>query len=139
MYRHSKILIAALNGPAIGLSAALLGHCDFVYAVENAYILTPFSALSLVAEGGASLSFPRRLGISKANEALLMGKKLGAADLHRVGFFNKLFPQSTDAVFHASLLSYLKEQFAGLDLEAVSRIGAQRANDGKRLDSRLTM
>jgi peroxisomal 3,2-trans-enoyl-CoA isomerase len=36
LYRHSKILIAGLNGPAIGVSAALLGHFDFVYAVENA-------------------------------------------------------------------------------------------------------
>lgn len=36
LYRHSKILIAGLNGPAIGISAALLGHFDFVYAVENA-------------------------------------------------------------------------------------------------------
>ncbi|SCZ88340.1 BZ3500_MvSof-1268-A1-R1_Chr2-1g04346 [Microbotryum saponariae] len=118
LYRHSKILVAALNGPAIGLSAALLGHFDFVYAVENAYILTPFSALSLVAEGGSSLSFPRRMGIVKANEALILGKKLGASELQQNGFFNKIFPQSSDAAFVQSLMTYLKEKFATLDLDA---------------------
>ncbi|SCV72102.1 BQ2448_4796 [Microbotryum intermedium] len=112
LYRHSKILVAALNGPAIGLSAALLGHFDFVYAVENAYILTPFSALSLVAEGGSSLSFPRRMGIVKANEALILGKKLGASELQQI------FPQSSDAAFLQSLMTYLKEKFATLDLDA---------------------
>lgn len=45
----------------------MLGNMDFVYAVENAYILTPFTALSLVAEGGASLTFPRRMGIVKVS------------------------------------------------------------------------
>lgn len=71
VYRHSKILVAGLNGPAIGLSAALLGNFDFVYAVESAYIMTPFSRLSLVAEGGASLSFPRRMGIVKVSFAFV--------------------------------------------------------------------
>lgn len=51
LYTHSKLLVAALNGPAIGLSAAMLGHFDFIYAVESAWIMTPFSTLSLVAEG----------------------------------------------------------------------------------------
>jgi hypothetical protein len=43
-------------------------HFDFVYAVENAYFLTPFAAISLVAEGGASLSLVQRMGVAKANE-----------------------------------------------------------------------
>lgn len=92
LYQHRKILVAALNGPAIGLSAGILGVSldvpllddgnsnsrsflpaqwfDFIYAVESAYILTPFSTLSLVAEGGASITFPRRMGIAKANECV---------------------------------------------------------------------
>ncbi|KAK4702226.1 hypothetical protein P7C70_g3998, partial [Phenoliferia sp. Uapishka_3] len=119
LYHHSKLLIAALNGPAIGLSAAILGHFDFVYAMETAWILTPFSTLALVAEGGASLTFPRRMGISKANEVLIMGKKAGAAELQACGFFNKLFPKSSDVEFIQTVVKYLHAEFDQNDREAM--------------------
>ncbi|BGP32224.1 hypothetical protein JCM10296v2_004004 [Rhodotorula toruloides] len=118
-YRHSKILVAGLNGPAIGLSAALLGYCDFIYAVENAYFLTPFSAISLVCEGGASQSLIQRMGLAKANEALLLGKKLSAQELHQNGFFNGLFPPQPDTSFRKALLASLEQQLAGLELDAI--------------------
>ncbi|CEQ39660.1 SPOSA6832_01195, partial [Sporobolomyces salmonicolor] len=155
-YKHSKILVAGLNGPAIGLSAgstlfflhsrssnclltfvtaALLGvgprfHVDFIYAVENAYFLTPFSAIGLVCEGGASLTLPRRMGIAKANEALIMGKKLSATELHQCGFINGVFPKSSDDEFRKALLAHLEQQFDGLDLEAIFA-GAERFATGK--------
>lgn len=90
-YTHPKILITALNGPAVGLSAALTAFSDFVYAVPSAYLLTPFTSLGLVAEGGASRAFITRLGISKANEALIMSKKITANELLQVGYVNKIF------------------------------------------------
>jgi peroxisomal 3,2-trans-enoyl-CoA isomerase len=88
---HPKILVTALNGPAIGLSAALVAWSDFIYCVPSTFILTPFSSLGLVAEGGASRSFVQRLGISKANEALIMSKRIPADELLQVGFVNKIF------------------------------------------------
>ncbi|KAH9845222.1 Enoyl-CoA hydratase/isomerase [Teratosphaeria destructans] len=90
-YTHPKILVVGLNGPAVGLSAALLGFADFVYAAPHAYLLTPFSSLGLVAEGGASRGFVRRLGIAKANEALIMSKRITCEELVQVGFVNKVF------------------------------------------------
>ncbi|GAA5825904.1 hypothetical protein JCM5353_004548 [Sporobolomyces roseus] len=118
-YTHSKILVAALNGPAIGLSAGLLGHVDFIYCVENAYLLTPFSAISLVCEGGASETFPRRMGLARANEALLMGKKLSSQELYQCGFVNHIFPKQKDDEFRKTVLDYLEQQFSGKDLDAV--------------------
>jgi Delta3-Delta2-enoyl-CoA isomerase len=90
-YTHPKILVAALNGPAVGLSAALLGFADFVYATPHTFLLTPFSSLGLVAEGGASFGLVQRLGISKANEALIMSKKITCEELVQCGFVNKVF------------------------------------------------
>lgn len=87
-YTHPKILVTALNGPAIGLSAALIAFSDFIYAAPHSFILTPFSSLGLVAEGNASVGFVRRLGISKANEALIMSKRIGIEDLVQTGFVN---------------------------------------------------
>ncbi|KAL1306460.1 hypothetical protein AAFC00_005158 [Neodothiora populina] len=90
-YTHPKILITALNGPAVGLSAALTAFSDFIYAAPHAFLLTPFTSLGLVAEGGASRAFVSRLGISKANEALIMSKKLTAEELVACGYVNKIF------------------------------------------------
>ncbi|KAK4550798.1 hypothetical protein LTR36_000378 [Oleoguttula mirabilis] len=90
-YSHPKILVAALNGPAVGLSAALLGFADFIYAAPHTFILTPFSSLGLVTEGLASRTFVRRLGIAKANEALIMSKRITCAELVQCGFVNKVF------------------------------------------------
>lgn len=90
-YTHPKILVCALNGPTVGVSAALLGFCDFIYAAPHAWLLTPFSTLGLVAEGGASIGFVQRMGLSKANEALLMSKRISCEELVQCGFVNKVF------------------------------------------------
>jgi len=90
-YTHPKILVAALNGPTVGISAALLGFCDFIYATPHTYLLTPFSSLGLVAEGGASYGFVQRMGISTANEALLQSRKIPCEKLVHCGFVNKTF------------------------------------------------
>jgi peroxisomal 3,2-trans-enoyl-CoA isomerase len=89
-YSHPKILVAALNGPAVGLSAALVAFADFIYAAPHTFVLTPFTSLGLVSEGLSSVAFVQRLGISKANEALIMSKRLTAEELVHVGFINKL-------------------------------------------------
>lgn len=84
-------MVSALNGPAIGLSAAIIAFSDFIYCVPHAFLLTPFSSIGLVAEGGASRAFVQRLGISKANEALIMSKSISSQELLACGFVNKVF------------------------------------------------
>jgi len=107
-YTHPKILIAALNGPAVGLSAALLGFADFIYATPHTFILTPFSSLGLVAEGGASIGFVNRMGISLANEALLMSRKILMPQLLSSGFVNKEFP--ADEAFLKTVITEVKDK-----------------------------
>lgn len=90
-YSHPKILVTALNGPAVGLSAALIAFSDFIYATPHTFLLTPFSSLGLVTEGNSSIGFVQRLGISKANEALIMSKRISSDELVQTGFVNKIF------------------------------------------------
>lgn len=90
-YTHPKILVVGLNGPVIGLSAALVAFADFIYCTPHSFLLTPFSSLGLVAEGGASRALVQRLGPSKANEALIMSKRITADELLATGFVNKIF------------------------------------------------
>jgi peroxisomal 3,2-trans-enoyl-CoA isomerase len=82
--------VVALNGPVVGLSAALFAHADFIYAAPHTFILTPFSSLGIIAEGGASRTFVDRLGIAKANEALIMGKRITCDELVKTEFVNKV-------------------------------------------------
>ncbi|KAJ6202330.1 ClpP/crotonase-like domain-containing protein [Bipolaris maydis] len=90
-YTHSKILVTALNGPVVGIAAALVSFSDFIFCAPHAYLLTPFTSLGLIAEGGASVGFVRRMGVSKATEALLTSRKILADDLVACGFVNKVF------------------------------------------------
>lgn len=111
-YTHPKILVTALNGPAIGLSAAIIAFSDFIYCVPHAFLLTPFTSLGLVAEGGASRAFVQRLGISKANEALIMSKKITSEELLQVGFVNKIFDVGKNETekFHKLVFEEIEER-----------------------------
>ncbi|KAI9838211.1 MAG: hypothetical protein M1837_002526 [Sclerophora amabilis] len=95
--QHPKILVTALNGPVIGLTAGLIALSDFIYATPDAFLLTPFSSMGLVAEGGASRSFVQRMGVTKANEALLMSKRISAREMLEVGFVNRIFEPEVGA------------------------------------------
>ncbi|KDN41927.1 hypothetical protein RSAG8_07144, partial [Rhizoctonia solani AG-8 WAC10335] len=88
---HSKILVALLNGPAIGIAAAMLGHFDFIYAMPQASIAVPFSFIGLTSEQNASATFANRMGLPKATEVLLWGRKMSAEELERNGFVNQIF------------------------------------------------
>jgi peroxisomal 3,2-trans-enoyl-CoA isomerase len=124
-YSHSKILVTALNGPVIGLSAALISHSDFIYAVSDAYLMTPFTSLGLVAEGGSSVAFVQRMGQGKANEALLLGRKIPVSELAQVGFVNKVFEGKGN--FREQVMEHLHQTF-GEHLVKSSLLGAGRTS-----------
>lgn len=114
-YTHPKILVVALNGPAVGLSAALVAFADFIYAAPHTFILTPFSSLGLVTEGGSSYAFVERLGIAKANEALIMSKRITCDELVATGFVNKVITapsgrQDDSAGFLGKVLEEVEER-----------------------------
>ena len=76
--RFPKILAAAVNGPAVGIAVTLLLHCDLVHCSERATLWAPFTRLALVPELCSSTTFIESHGLSKANEMLLLGRKIDA-------------------------------------------------------------
>ena len=93
LLRFPKPVIAAVNGPAIGVGCTLIPHCDIAFATENTYFLVPFSRIAVVPEFCSSVLFPQILGRSTANEMLLMGKPLQAHRAKQLGFISDVFPQ----------------------------------------------
>lgn len=118
-YSHKKILVAALNGPVMGIMAAFLGYFDFIYSVPDAWLSCPFSFLGIVAEGGASVSFVNRMGLSMAKEVLIWGKKKTAEELLQTGFINKIFPAQSPAQFHETIRREILTELNGLDPTAI--------------------
>ncbi|PFH54396.1 hypothetical protein AMATHDRAFT_135442 [Amanita thiersii Skay4041] len=115
LYSHSKVLVAALNGPVM----ALLGHFDFIYSLPNAWLSLPFSFLGIVAEGGASVTFVNKMGLAKASEVLIWGKKKGAQELLECGFINEIYPAQPTESFHAAVRKHVLDDLGGLDTTSV--------------------
>ena len=86
--RFDKPLIAAVEGPAVGVGTTMCLHCDLVYAAPSARFAMPFVNLGLVPEAGSSLLVPRRFGMGVASEWLLLGDALDAARAREIGFVN---------------------------------------------------
>ncbi|HEY7884689.1 MAG TPA: enoyl-CoA hydratase-related protein, partial [Cellvibrionaceae bacterium] len=84
-------VVAAVNGPAIGIGTTLLLHCDLVYASDQALFQTPFVSLGVCPEFGASVLLPQRIGVALANEMLLTGRKLDALAALKAGLINGVY------------------------------------------------
>ncbi|KAH8169655.1 enoyl-CoA hydratase/isomerase domain-containing protein [Sarocladium implicatum] len=124
---HPKILVVGLNGPVIGLSAAISAYADFIYCVPHTFLLTPFSSLGLVAEGGSSRALALRLGPAKANEALIMSKRLTADELKQCGYVNEIFDvaKGEDGKFREMVLKEVEERL-GEHLVGDSLLGIKK-------------
>ncbi|WP_404361721.1 enoyl-CoA hydratase [Marinobacter sp.] len=85
-----KPVVAAVNGPAVGIGTTMLLHCDLVYAGNNSRFQMPFANLGLCPEGGSSLLLPQWLGRVRAAELLMLGGAFSADDAHRLGLINRV-------------------------------------------------
>jgi 2-(1,2-epoxy-1,2-dihydrophenyl)acetyl-CoA isomerase len=87
-----KPVIAAMNGPAVGIGASYALACDIRVATPEAYLLEAFVNIGLAPDGGVSWLLPRMAGTGVAYEMFFTGKPLQAADAHRLGVINRLVP-----------------------------------------------
>jgi 2-(1,2-epoxy-1,2-dihydrophenyl)acetyl-CoA isomerase len=87
-----KPVIAAMNGPAVGIGASFALACDIRIATPEAYMLEAFVNIGLAPDGGVSWLLPRMAGTGVAYEMFFTGKPLQAADAHRLGVINRIVP-----------------------------------------------
>jgi hypothetical protein len=131
---HKKVFVLALNGPGVGAGAAWFGGiADIVLASDSTYLQIPFSALGLVPENGSALNFHQSMGVHRANEFLMFGRKLSAEELENWGVVNKIFPTKG---FHESVKEYLQGQLDvndGKSMMETKRLTNQPLRDGRML------
>jgi len=85
-----KPVIAAVNGPAVGIGCSLALCCDLILAAESAYFLLAFVNIGLVPDGGSSLFLPSRIGMARASEMALLGERVGAEQALEWGLVNRV-------------------------------------------------
>jgi enoyl-CoA hydratase/carnithine racemase len=93
----SKPVIAAINGPSIGLGLVIALYCDIRLASEAARFGTAFSRRGLIAEYGMAWMLPRLVGHANALDLLFSARVIDAAEAFRMGLANQVLPQATFA------------------------------------------
>lgn len=118
---HKKVLIVAMNGPGVGGGAAWFQpYADLVFAAKGAWLQIPFSALGLVPENGSVVTYAHSMGVHRANEFMMFGRKMSVEELQTFGMVNTLFEGGEG--FHESVINYLKEQLEVNDGKAMMEV-----------------
>lgn len=86
----SRPVIAAVNGPAVGLGFLYAAFTDVRFAATGATFSVPFARLGLVAEFGLSWFLPRLIGFGNASDLLLSGRMIDASEAERMGLVQRV-------------------------------------------------
>jgi 2-(1,2-epoxy-1,2-dihydrophenyl)acetyl-CoA isomerase len=90
--RLEKPVVAAVNGPAVGIGASLAFACDLVLAAESSYFGLAFVNIGLMPDGGSTLFVPTAVGKARAFQMALLGERVPAAQALEWGLANRVHP-----------------------------------------------
>lgn len=88
-----KPVIAAINGPIVGLGLVIALYCDLRWASDAARFSTTFARRGLIAEYGMAWMLPRLVGLPNAFDLLFSARTIDAGEALRMGLVNQVFPQ----------------------------------------------
>jgi len=87
-----KPVVAAVNGPAVGIGCSLALACDLVWAAESAIFGLAFVNIGLIPDGGSTFLVPAAVGKARALEMALLGEPVPASQAHEWGLVNRVVP-----------------------------------------------
>ncbi|MFP6850105.1 MAG: enoyl-CoA hydratase [Pseudomonas sp.] len=131
LFEFSKPVVAAVNGPAVGIGTTMLLHCDLVYVSRDAKLKMPFVNLGLCPEYGSSLILPRLLGHARAAELLLLGQSFTGEQAAAWGIANQAMDSGEATLARAREMALRFQQLAPAAVADSKRL--MRAPDREQL------
>ena len=111
MVRCRVPVIAAVNGPAVGLGCSLVALSDVVYIADTAYLADPHVQVGLVAADGGPLTWPQHTSMLVAKEYALTGARIPAERAVALGLANHVVADPlTEALVCAKRIAELPQQ-----------------------------
>ena len=120
-----KPVIAAINGPAVGLGFVISLYCDFRFASETARFGTAFAKRGLIAEYGLAWMLPRLIGPANALDMLFSARLVDAQEALHMRLVNQVFAHDN---FMESVHAYAKDLAFNVSPRSVSVIKTQVYN-----------
>jgi 2-(1,2-epoxy-1,2-dihydrophenyl)acetyl-CoA isomerase len=90
--RLEKPVVAAVNGPAVGIGCSLALACDLILAAESAFFGLAFVNIGLMPDGGSTLFVPAAVGKARAFQMALLGERVSAQKALEWGLVNYVHP-----------------------------------------------
>lgn len=85
-----KPVIAAVPGFAAGIGLSFAMHCDLLVMADDSFLLSPFTTISLVPDGGANWLLVRQLGYHRAYQLSIESERVSAERCLELGIANKV-------------------------------------------------
>jgi enoyl-CoA hydratase/carnithine racemase len=117
-----KPVIAAINGPVVGLGLVIALYCDLRFASDAARFGTAFARRGLIAEYGMAWMLPRLVGIPNALDLLFSARIIDAAEALRMGLVNQVYAQD---VFLGKVREYARDLASGVSPRSMRVIKRQ--------------
>jgi len=118
-----KPVIAAVNGVAAGAGCSLALACDLRIAAESASFIEAFINVGLVPDSGSTFMLPRLVGVARAMELAVTGRKVKADEALQIGLVNRVVPDAeltAETIKLARQLASLPTRTIGLTKRAIN-------------------
>jgi enoyl-CoA hydratase/carnithine racemase len=141
IYECTKPVIAAINGPAVGVGVTLTLAMDIRIASEKARFGFVFSRRGIVPEACSSWFLPRVVGISRAMEWVATGRVFGAEEAHEGGLVSKLVPADELLPTARALASEIAQNTSAVSVALARQLmwrmlGADHPMEAHKVDSK---
>lgn len=110
LHRLPQPTVAKIRGVAVGAGLNMALGCDLVVASDNARFSEIFARRGLSIDFGGSWVLPRRVGLHRAKELVLLADIIDATEADRIGLVNRVVP---DAELDAFVDDWAKRLAAG--------------------------